>query len=348
MNAGRLEWLDLFRGLAAMVVVAYHFGWGLHVPPFEFGFLAVDLFFVLSGIVLGRRYRAAITSGLSLPAFMWQRLRRLYPMVLIVTVALLALNALRVPASSWSISSYDVILALPLLVPYSPTFGSGTAFSADSPMWSLWAELAANAVWFAALRVGDRFTRALFVLAGAGLVVAAFWVGSLNIGSQSGLGWLAAARVRALAGFGLGYAISIREPAPIAPAWLLMLLLAASCYLVQRHWLGVAAQLLVVLCGAALLVNLMRLPAPGGAVGRAFEWLGLLSYPLYMTHMLAARLALWVTSHGVRTFPAYLASFVLVAVAAALLNEAIVRRLPGRPVRAARRAGASGAARDPA
>ena len=50
-SAGRFDTLDLLRGVAALAVVAFHFHPGTS-PLLAHGYLAVDLFFALSGFVM--------------------------------------------------------------------------------------------------------------------------------------------------------------------------------------------------------------------------------------------------------------------------------------------------------
>ena len=56
----RYEILDGLRGVAAMLVVAYHlfetYYGGKPNQPINHGYLAVDFFFVLSGFVIGYAY----------------------------------------------------------------------------------------------------------------------------------------------------------------------------------------------------------------------------------------------------------------------------------------------------
>src|ERR1700712_4091363 len=102
MNRARLEWLDLFRGMAGFVVVLFHYRSYLGIPFLEFGNLAVDMFFVLSGIVLGKKYAAAITEGMSFWAFAKARLIRLYPMTFVAGCLIVAMNLAGLPGSSIS------------------------------------------------------------------------------------------------------------------------------------------------------------------------------------------------------------------------------------------------------
>ncbi len=80
--------LEALRGLAILLVVAYHAG----VPALAGGFVGVDVFFVLSGFfttrLLVREYAA--TGSVDLAAFYGRRARRLLPALLVVVAATLA------------------------------------------------------------------------------------------------------------------------------------------------------------------------------------------------------------------------------------------------------------------
>src|SRR4051812_28419413 len=80
--------LEALRGLAILLVVAYHAG----VPVLAGGFVGVDVFFVLSGYFMARllvqEYGA--TGSIDLPAFYGRRAMRLLPALLVVVAATLA------------------------------------------------------------------------------------------------------------------------------------------------------------------------------------------------------------------------------------------------------------------
>ncbi|HKU54954.1 MAG TPA: acyltransferase family protein, partial [Rhizomicrobium sp.] len=75
--------LDALRGVGAIAVMAGHAGIVLnaYMPPFMY--LAVDMFFVLSGFVLAHAYDGKFAGGLSVGAFLKARIARLYPIYLI-------------------------------------------------------------------------------------------------------------------------------------------------------------------------------------------------------------------------------------------------------------------------
>src|SRR5215467_2969310 len=76
----KLSSLEALRGLAALVVLGSHSLSGNLRP--QSGYLAVDLFFVLSGFVIAHAYRDRIERGLTIGAFIKLRLIRLYPLYL--------------------------------------------------------------------------------------------------------------------------------------------------------------------------------------------------------------------------------------------------------------------------
>ena len=85
----RYEILDGLRGVAAMLVVAYHL-FEIHYhggpdQPINHGYLAVDFFFALSGFVIGYAYDDR-WDKMSTWAFFKRRLIRLHPMVIFGTL----------------------------------------------------------------------------------------------------------------------------------------------------------------------------------------------------------------------------------------------------------------------
>ena len=85
----RYEILDGLRGVAAMLVVAYHlfetYFHGAPEQPINHGYLAVDFFFVLSGFVIGYAYDDR-WDRMSTWNFFKRRLIRLHPMVIFGTL----------------------------------------------------------------------------------------------------------------------------------------------------------------------------------------------------------------------------------------------------------------------
>lgn len=74
------------RGLAAALVVCHHTMW---VSTFKNGYLAVDMFFILSGFIMMtvycEKFKDAV-SGRDYAIFMWNRIARIYPVYALITL----------------------------------------------------------------------------------------------------------------------------------------------------------------------------------------------------------------------------------------------------------------------
>lgn len=190
MTASRIPGLDALRGLAAVLVLAYHTrGFALPREALAHGYLAVDLFFVISGFVLARAYDASLAAGDG-AAFLRKRLKRLYPM---------ALLGLALGAVIWLVGGKDpatVVLLLVLGLAFVPFTVARDVFPLNGPQWSLMWELVANLAY--ALIAPWLTTRRLALLvAAAGLAHAAVVIGS-GTGSLGPYGhnwWTGAPRV---------------------------------------------------------------------------------------------------------------------------------------------------------
>jgi len=146
--------LDGLRGVAALGIVV------LHTPHFfdhwhlPYSFLAVDLFFVLSGFVLAASYETKLQSGMTAMQFLRIRLLRLYPLYLLgtmlgVPVALMAMryggNGLSV---EWSQGLFWSSLPLSLLMLPTPTTGvDGVLYPFNPVLWTLFFEIAVNLLY---------------------------------------------------------------------------------------------------------------------------------------------------------------------------------------------------------
>jgi peptidoglycan/LPS O-acetylase OafA/YrhL len=88
MNTARPHFntLDGIRGLAAILVVIFHAEQFFGARPFPKSYLAVDVFFLLSGAVVANAYEHRLQSDMSLARFTWLRIVRIYPLYLLGTV----------------------------------------------------------------------------------------------------------------------------------------------------------------------------------------------------------------------------------------------------------------------
>ena len=133
------------RGLAAFIVILLHLkivGLGSWAP--DSSYLAVDLFFGLSGFVLAYNYDKRFARGLTVRKFLWQRVRRLFPLYYLGLV----LSVFVIPISRFSGAwRWCATIAMHLLL--LPGAFSPDLFPVDVPAWSLFFEFWIANVCFA-------------------------------------------------------------------------------------------------------------------------------------------------------------------------------------------------------
>jgi peptidoglycan/LPS O-acetylase OafA/YrhL len=289
---GELRALTGLRGVAALLVVVYHFTW-FWVPPgwaatlVHHLYLMVDLFFVLSGYILARQYGAGFRGWPGFAAFgdfLGRRIARVWPLYALGTVA--AAFLLQPPAARGP----GAILANVAMVQ-----SWGLASSMNAPAWSISTEWTAYLLFPLLVPACLGGTRRWAVLAGLlaaamviGLsVVPTPWLGqAVRIGPLDINGWRSPAPIlRCLADFTLGL-LAFRAPAGsgglhrrAAAAWVLA---------------GVVVLAFIPRSDAAMVLLFPPLIAAAatGALDPAFATrpvhaLGVLSYAIYLVHVFA-------------------------------------------------------------
>lgn len=294
--------LDAMRGAAALAVLFYHLrnlkpggvgtiGHGSAI--FASGYLAVDLFFVMSGFVIAHAYGERLGPALSPGRFLVLRFIRLQPVMAIgvligfgfaLVQRLLGLpNAPGLFAIATSLP-FNLLMLPNLLLPWG-------LFLFNAPAWSLFFELAANAAYgvlFAKARNAALRVCAGACIAGlAGLVIAGWQIGDID----HGVDWVdwPVALVRIGFSFPLGVLLyhnraRWRRAVPRLPVWLLLLAclaaLAPSPQGLSRSLYDIGFA--TVLSPALVMLGAVARPGPRSLA--AASWLGLISYPLYAVH----------------------------------------------------------------
>lgn len=179
----RFEVLDGLRGVAAMMVVAFHlfetYSGGHITQIINHGYLAVDFFFVLSGFVIGYAYDDRWQS-MSLGAFAKRRLIRLHPMLLLGSVigGLLyyfgSCEAFPIIAPTpWHKVALVMLLGC-LLIPIRGSLdirGWAEGYPLNGPAWSLAFEYVANILYALVIRRLGKIALGVCVAAFAVLTV---------------------------------------------------------------------------------------------------------------------------------------------------------------------------------
>ena len=218
-DARQLDALTGVRGVAAWLVVLYHIREGLaHTLPapvmvvFAKGYLAVDLFFVLSGFVLWLTWGQKFVAGGSsvAPDFWRKRIARVWPLHLAVLGATVAF-ALVVQATGRPVPPHYRWDELPLHVLLLQNWGFTSDLAWNDPSWSISTEMAAYLLFpIVALGLG-RLKPSPALAAGIALVliVALDRVFALDGGSGLGHDIARLGLWRCLAQFGCGAAMCI-------------------------------------------------------------------------------------------------------------------------------------------
>jgi peptidoglycan/LPS O-acetylase OafA/YrhL len=159
------------RGLAACWVVIYHMHEFDHLSgPFavllRHGYLAVDVFFVLSGFVMALSYRGLFAGGFSAAkygVFLLRRAARIYPLYAALTMAIAGTELHFVLRHHQAAAFAGTILQNLSLTEF---WGFGDPI--DGPAWSISTELAAYLAFpaLAALTIYGGWRRAALVAAG--------------------------------------------------------------------------------------------------------------------------------------------------------------------------------------
>lgn len=180
--------LDALRGSAAIGVVVYHMSLAFTPIAAPGGYLAVDLFFMMSGVVLSHAYEGRFKAGMGALDFMRARLIRLYPLYLLGTVfgILVALASLLGRNSqTWDASSLLQSASRALFfVPNVSTTPVNEMFPLNIPSWSLFFEFLVNLLFvlFWPLLTSRRLVALSLLMAGA-VMLAIVLKGSIDQGS---------------------------------------------------------------------------------------------------------------------------------------------------------------------
>lgn len=293
----RLDALTGIRGIAAWLVVLYHIRLSLEtlapasvIAMFAKGYLAVDLFFVLSGFVLWHNYADRLADGGRAEArsFLWRRIARIWPLHAAILAAFVGL-ALLFLLTGRDVAGYP-FAQLPLHVLLIQNWGITSELAWNHPAWSISTEMAAYLLFPLVVRCvrWERLPLAAQLALAAGLLAALYLLFALH--GEKGLGgeiprlglW------RCLIEFSLGNLVCMlwrrwrgrRHAAPCA---------AGVCLAALAGWLLTGAEAAfapLCFCAGILALALDRGGIARALSTRAMVYLGEISYSTYLAHFL--------------------------------------------------------------
>ena len=299
--------LDGLRGVAALMVVAFHLfeahAASRFVQIINHGYLAVDFFFLLSGFVIGYAYDDRWRS-MTVGEFCKRRLIRLHPMIVVAMLVGAALFYFQQGVAFPKIQDTPLWLVLALmfigmtLLPVGGALdvrGWGEMHPLNGPAWSLFYEYVGNLLYALFVRRFSKVALGLCVfLAGCALVH------HCVAGPQGDVigGWsLDPAQVRLgltrlLYPFFAGLLLSrVVKVGRVRHAFLLSSAIVVATLAMPRFggeqavWMN---GLYESVCIIAVFPLVVYLGASGsvheGPAARACNFLGGISYPLYITH----------------------------------------------------------------
>lgn len=287
------EILDGLRGLAAVVVVVFHF---MEIVITDFsknfishGYLAVDFFFCLSGFVITYAYDNRI-AGMGLKTFIKLRLIRLHPLVIIGSILGLLTFLFDPYSHLFAVYGFKetalIFITSFLLIPY-PVVAERyfNLFNLNAPSWSLFWEYVANLVYAMVLfKATKKLLTPLLLLAAACL----FYV-SYNSGHLLG-GWSGETFFHGLARISFSFLMGmlifranwiIKNRLGLLGMGVLLLIAFLTPYSTQWNWL---VDFLIVALYFPLLVSLGAGASLASKHYKINKFSGDISYPLYMTH----------------------------------------------------------------
>jgi peptidoglycan/LPS O-acetylase OafA/YrhL len=283
--------IDGLRAVAVTLVVFFH-AFPEAIPG---GFIGVDVFFVISGfLITGIVVREIGQKRFSLLGFYARRIRRIFPALIAVLLAVLLLGWLWMLPSAYAQLSADVFASAAFFANIALMLQSGyfDIESGKKPLLHLWS-----------LGIEEQFYL--------------FWPLVLMLAQRLRLSYFALAAVIGVASFALNVALIGFDPVatfylPFTRAWELLAGGALACGFgrlsqtkAASNWRAAAGFLLIAVSAALLdsksafpgwratfpvLGSVLLLSAPTAwgcryiLSGKAFVEIGLISYPLYLWH----------------------------------------------------------------
>lgn len=270
--------LDGLRAIAAWLIVLYH----AKAPFLAGGYMAVDVFLVLSGFLITRllMVERENTGGVDYINFSARRLRRLMPALLAMLFVYLLAAPFFFDYAPWSQHARDALWTSVYLINYATVFGDKVVLLGH--VWTLAVEVQFYLLWpLLFLVIYKAPVRLRLVIVFSLFVLITLWRAWLATYSDDVWAFYVRTDARA-SGLLLGAFIALLgRRLPETVGWLGVLLLAFAFTFYSTRWLPSAQYgFTVAEVGAALII----LSQPRWLSGKIWTWLALMSYGFYLWH----------------------------------------------------------------
>ena len=289
----RFQLLDLLRGIAAIAVLIYHGENYLGVELLPNAYLAVDMFFLLSGFVIAHNYDGKIARGMSLRDFVVQRLIRLYPCFALTFVLGFIFASARFARDAGFFDGWRLLAAAVMNAAFLPAviepYNINDVFPFNGAAWSLTFELFANILYWLLFRhLGLRTLLLIITGSTVALTVIGSSMGTIDVGMRpQDFVW---GIPRVLLSFFAG--VALRRYAfdrvhlrthnfGVALGVVVLLLSFSSSRFVPKHSLMLVDLATVVVVFPLLMTALYRV-VPGPRLEKICKLTGDASYPVYL------------------------------------------------------------------
>lgn len=284
--------LDGIRGIAALIVMTRHLPDMYGYQIFPRCYLAVDLFFVLSGFVIANAYAGRLADGMGLREFMRLRFIRFFPFYLLafaLGLVSLALELALPGSREWTLPALACAIAFGTFLLPAPLSPGSELYPINLPCWSLGFELAVNAFYGWVQRwLSPKVLLLLIGVSALGVIRYFLRYGNMNYGD----GWdaLPAGAMRVCYSFFAGVLIWRWRAARRASTAGALAVGVVTAAILLASVEAMPFDIIMVLAGFPLLVWVAAQVEPQGRIAPVFVSLGLASYGLYVVHTPAGQI----------------------------------------------------------
>ena len=332
---GRIRSLDTLKGICAIIIAVYHgfimFG---RTPLFPHGYLAVEIFFMVSGFLMMSRFDYAKLKAISYKDYFLKRFWRIYPVYFVVTIIGAIIGIYRIyifdtfdrQFMTWLEALFLNIAVLPHLGA-EELIRNGTLYPFAFQVWTIPWEFIIGMIFLVWAKFGAKHLFAIYSCLFVGFFVAIImnpWINyhhpSLNIGWNNSTILFGAGRSI----LSLFCGIIAAKLLPMLPRkleiyvkLLAVLVLFVAIYYFNNKRNNLILEYILAFVGFPIMIAgiaLFKNPIVNNFIG---DFFGKISYAMFMTHgfmLTAAKTFFWMFTIKGNLFVGFTWLFVTIAI----------------------------------